>query len=201
MRPRGRRSPRNLPCALNQGSVVTAPADGDCFFWIVAKAKNVTVAELRSLVADNYDEATFQLVCAAGQAPSGLGCNDYEAFINGISRKEYADEKCMEIIAKSLSVAFLICDDNIGGVPAAFPPLRSWDAVFAPTLAPDHLVTMRLGREHYSGIEFNGKMLHRTDDGTLHDQIRNFWRAFIPESASVPDHESEPGSHSAFLYI
>ena len=72
MRPRGRRSPRNLPCALNQGSVVTAPADGDCFFWIVAKAKNVTVAELRSLVADNYDEATFQLVCAAGQAPLGL---------------------------------------------------------------------------------------------------------------------------------
>ena len=125
---------------------------------------------------------------------NGVGCNDYEAFINGIRRrKEYADEKCMEIIAKSLSVAFLICDDNIGGVPAAFPPLRSWDAVFAPpTLAPDHLVTMRLGREHYSGIEFNGKMLHHTDDGTLHDQIRNFWRAFIPESASVPAPDQDP---------
>ena len=36
------------------------------------EAKDVTVAELRSLVADNYDEATFQLVCAAGQAPSGM---------------------------------------------------------------------------------------------------------------------------------
>ena len=36
------------------------------------KAMDVTVTELRSLVADNYDEATFQLVCAAGQAPSGM---------------------------------------------------------------------------------------------------------------------------------
>ena len=85
MRPRGRRSPRNLPSALNQGSVVTAPADGDCFFWIVAKAKDLTVAELRSLVADNYDEATFQSVCAAGQAP--FGCNDYETFITGLRNK------------------------------------------------------------------------------------------------------------------
>ena len=40
MRPRGRRSPRNLATALNQGSVVTAPADGDCFFWIVAKVNH-----------------------------------------------------------------------------------------------------------------------------------------------------------------
>ena len=85
MRPRGRRSPRNLPSALNQGSVVTAPADGDCFFWIVAKAKDVTVAELRSLVADNYDEATFRSVCVADQAP--FGCNDYETFINGLRNK------------------------------------------------------------------------------------------------------------------
>ena len=62
---------------------------------------------------------------------------------------EFADEKCMAIMAKSLSLAFLICDDNIGGCPAAFPPLGYWDAVFAPAPAPDHLVTMRLGREHY----------------------------------------------------
>ena len=56
---------------------------------------------------------------------------------------------CMAILARALSVAFLICDDNIGGAPAAYPPLRSWEAVFAPAPAPDHLVTMRLGREHY----------------------------------------------------
>ena len=68
--------------------------------------------------------------------------------------QEYADEKCMEIIARSLSLAFLICDDNIGGVPTAFPPRSSWSQVFSPAAAPRHLVTMRLGREHYRGALF-----------------------------------------------
>ena len=74
--------------------------------------------------------------------------------------QEYADEKCMEIIAKSLSLAFLICDDNIGGVPTAFPPRSSWEAVFSPAAAPRHLITMRLGREHYRDAWTEGNILH-----------------------------------------
>ena len=74
--------------------------------------------------------------------------------------QEYADEKCMEIIAKSLSLAFLICDDNIGGVATAFPPRSSWEDVFSPAAAPQHFVTMRLGREHYRDAWTEGNILH-----------------------------------------
>ena len=204
MRLEGRRSSRNLPTGLSEGVVVAAPANGDCFFALVcmgirekavstsdlessipveAEAEDENsladpdsltnyckISSLRALVANEYSEDIFQLMVSAGQIPSTARCiptfNDFKVRLK--HERAFADEHCIGIICAKLKIAFLMLDDNIGGRPTMY-----WNSNKSSIL-PKYFMTLRLGREHYSGIKFKGRLLH--DSESLHPQIRQFWK-------------------------
>ena len=225
MKLEGRRSSRNLPESLSNGTVVSAPANGDCFFHLVSlgiksilrNGKNekievpcqsskrrkiekdssieesnpitdnkskfsdfTTVRSLRNLVADKYSEETFKLLIIAGQIPcTSRTTPSFDEFKSKLrNERAFADEHCIGIISSHLDIAFLILDDNIGGKPTCY-----WNATEAglqnnenqtiKTSQPKYFMTLRLGRQHYSGLEFNNNMLH--DSKHLHPQISQFW--------------------------
>ena len=246
MKLEGRRSLRNLPPSLSEGVVVTAPANGDCFFHLVClglkerfadisvdkknkstsdtkyaqpspllkkrklndSANNkvetsneleqevrsstigqspptaldyLSVASLRSLVASEYSEEVFKLMVTAGQIPcTARTIPTFDQFKEKLlNDRAFADEHSIGIISLKFSIAFLILDDNIGGRPTLYwhsndAANQSCDSKDIPShLLPKHFITLRLGRQHYSGIRFNDNLLH--DSNNLHPQIREFW--------------------------
>ena len=228
MKLEGRRSSRNLPSSLSSGMVISAPANGDCFFHLVSlgiqsiqdKIKDTTespchsskrrkidsnnlvddsdintyvplnisnyntVKSLRNLVADKYLEETFKLLIVAGQIPcTSRTIPSFEEFKNKLrNERAFADEHCIGIISSHLDIAFLILDDNIGGKPtcywnAAESILANDESNKMKNTQPKYFMTLRLGRQHYSGIQFDNKMLH--DSNHLHPQISAFWETEI----------------------
>ena len=229
MKLEGRRSSRNLPKSLSNGTVVSAPANGDCFFHLVSlgiqgvvlnernekteesspspkrKKTNkdivghdsdseihdssfnisnyVSVSSLRNLVADKYSKETFELMIIAGQIPCTSrtvpSFNEYASKLR--NERAFADEHCLGIISSHLDIAFLILDDNIGGKPVCY-----WNAseivikdkdTQSQSSVPKYFMTLRLGRQHYSGIQFDNKLLHHSKH--LHPQIAKFWETQI----------------------
>ena len=229
MKLEGRRSSRNLPASLSSGTVISAPANGDCFFHLVALGiKNVlriessdklevphsspkrrkvdtkilnddsicdsvaalreettyylskfsSVASLRKLVADKYSEETFELMIVAGQVPCTSRTvptfDEFKAKLrNG---RAFADEHCIGIISSYFDIAFLILDDNIGGKPICYwnGNKENIQSNEKETIQPKYFMTLRLGRQHYSGIQFDNRLMH--DSEQLHPQIFNFWQ-------------------------
>ena len=170
---RGRRSPRQLPEALKDGAIVAAPATGDCLYYLVSKALDIGVADLRERVANGYDKESFELMAAAGQLPP-TGSSSLKSFREGIIKdKAYADEKAMSILAKEYSLAFLILDDNLMGAPTSFPRVKDWPDFFLDGGRPKNVITLRLGREHYTGIAFQGHLASSLD--ALSPACRDFW--------------------------
>ena len=233
MKLEGRRSSRNLPESLSNGVVVSAPANGDCFFHLVSMGvKDVlqslpnnqlseqgpppkrhkgsddsrvvydkvnisdgnkisdtlnenwidysSVSTLRDLVANAYLEDVFQLMVAAGQVPCTSRTTPTFAEFKSKLRNDraFADEHCIGIISSHFSIAFLILDDNIGGRPTIY-----WDSSKSKSKSisegkthcglPKYYMTLRLGRQHYSGIRFNNTLLQDLEN--LHPQILKFW--------------------------
>ena len=92
--------------------------------------------------------------------------------------RAFADEHSIGIISSTFSIAFLILDDNIGGRPTIY-----WDPSYSKrkstneetnmSKGPNYFMTLRLGRQHYSGIRFDNKLLHSTNH--LHTQVADFW--------------------------
>ena len=227
MKLEGRRSSRNLPKSLSSGTVISAPANGDCFFHLVSlgiqsiqdkindttgpschsskrrkldsnilvdsnfdtdaplKISNyTTVKSLRNLVADKYLEETFKLLIVAGQIPcTSRTIPSFEEFKNKLkNERAFADEHCIGIISSHLDIAFLILDDNIGGKPTCYwnpseSILANDESKIIKNTKPKYFMTLRLGRQHYSGIQFDNKMLH--DSNHLHPQISVFWKTEI----------------------
>ena len=230
MKLEGRRSSRNLPASLSSGTVVSAPANGDCFFHLVAigiekvlqtessnhlealhqpKRKKIdtknlnddsisdsvavlreetthelsefsTVTSLRNLVADKYSEETFELMVVAGQIPcTSRTVPTFDEFKAKLRNdRAFADEHCIGIISSHFNIAFLILDDNIGGKPTCYwngnkENLQNSEGETSQITQPKYFMTLRLGRQHYSGIQFGNKLLH--DSKQLHPQISNFW--------------------------
>ena len=227
MKLEGRRSSRNLPKSLSSGTVISAPANGDCFFHLVSLGiKNIqdkindvtgpsghspkrrkmdsyvlvddsdlntdvplkisnytTVKSLRNLVADKYLEETFKLLIVAGQIPcTSRTIPSFEEFKNKLrNERAFADEHCIGIISSQLDIAFLILDDNIGGKPTCYwnagESILAKDESQKKNTQPKYFMTLRLGRQHYSGIQFDNKILH--DSNQLHPQISAFWETEI----------------------
>ena len=228
MKLEGRRSSRNLPASLSNGVVVSAPANGDCFFHLVSmgikdvlpslpntqlsesgppqkrhkgsdgstdnisnrnKLSNTlnedwvdysSVSTLRDLVANEYSEDVFQLMVVAGQVPcTSRTIPTFDEFKSKLRNdRAFADEHCIGIISSHFSIAFLILDDNIGGKPTIY-----WDSSKSKSKStsegkahsglPKYYMTLRLGRQHYSGIRFNNKLLQDLENP--HPQILKFW--------------------------
>ena len=194
MRLEGRRSSRNLPTALSEGEVVSTLANGDCFFSLVAKAAkervqntngeskeddtNITdyptVLSLRKLVVREYAEDVFQLMLAAGQIQcTARTLPTFEQFKDKLlNNRAFADEHCIGIISAKLGVAFLILDDNIGSRPTMY-----WADCMDSSAK--YVMALRLGREHYSGIRFQGKLLQSVND--IHPQVASFWKEYLDD--------------------
>ena len=232
MKLEGRRSARNLPTSLSNGVVVSAPANGDCFFNLVSMgimeslkslpndklsesgpspkrhkgnerigvcdSDNISygnklsndesenwidyssVAALRDLVANEYSEDVFQLMVLAGQVPcTSRTMPTFDEFKSKLRNdRAFADEHCIGIISSRFSIAFLILDDNIGGRPTIYWNSSKYETKYISegkthSRLPKYYMTLRLGRQHYSGIRFNNKLLQAFENP--HPQISKFW--------------------------
>ena len=139
----------------------------------------ISIPSLRSLVADKYSEEVFNLMVAAGQVPcTARTIPSFDTFKTKLKfEKTFADEHCIGIISSTFSIAFLILDDNIGGKPTAY-----WNSGESLDLlnkedskvkrVPEYYLTLRLGRQHYSGIRFGETLIQ--DSKNLHLQISTF---------------------------
>ena len=144
----------------------------------------ISIPSLRDLVADKYSEEVFNLMVAAGQVPcTARTIPSFDSFKTRLKlEKTFADEHCIGIISSTFSIAFLILDDNIGGKPTA-----CWNSGESHDLLekedskvkklPQYYITLRLGRQHYSGIRFGETLIH--DSNNLHPQISTFWKKEI----------------------
>ena len=144
----------------------------------------ISIPSLRNLVADKYSEEVFNLMVAAGQVPcTARTIPSFDSFKTKLKfEKAFADEHCIGIISSTFSIAFLILDDNIGGKPTAY-----WNSGESHDLLnkqdgkvkrlPQYYLTLRLGRQHYSGIRFGDSLIQ--DSNNLHPQISTFWKKEI----------------------
>ena len=252
MRLEGRRSSRILPDCLSKGVVVSAPANGNCFFHLVVVgmkeimqkvskdnmteskadiAKNcnppspkklkanskievsneasyssdqiagnpvtykwtdyLSISSLRNLVSNEYSEEVFQLMVVAGQVPcTTRTIPTFEQYrLKLIDDRAFADEHCIGIISSAFSLGFLILDDNIGGKPTIY-----WNASNCSSKSnntekvisrePKYFMTLRLGRQHYSGLRFDGRLFHEPKH--LHPQIAAFWAKELNRIQHLP---------------
>ena len=181
---RQRQNNGNTKCALTENPSSSVPCNGDD---PVANPEFNThddftsISSLRQLVTREYSEEVFELMVAAGQVPcTARTIPTFDNFKNKLlNERAFADEHSIGIVSGRLGIAFLIVDDNIGGKPTmywnatAMNECKQTKELTSSFVTPKYFMVLRLGREHYSGIKFGGKLLHQPSN--LHPQIAKFW--------------------------
>lgn len=165
--------------------IVSVPADGDCLFHSITMAvyedvgSDITVDDLRQIVADNIDEETFETLHTIYKSAKKekdyaiiadyMFMKDVETIddlrrVIATDRSYWGDEMAVRILQEQLGISFLIFTRQSGKIK-----LSQQYGEIAEPYTGKYLMLM-LETLHYSPIRHKGRFLH--EFGQLPPEVR-----------------------------